>query len=198
MMLKACLSVILLVSHFSFYGSLKLVIYRLHKKIWDRSFSDGSPWQRVGRDQWYLTIRREAITFITFAFWTFLAFDVWTFEFLIRLDTQNKFTTNLIWRYQMTQLLTMCHGNRFILVSNLYFRFWTVKVLDFFLCNNLSLLLLLVLQVAKRLMHRPVLVFRQPNLLSIDGIPVTIEERTKAELHFIEQQVITISFVPWS
>ncbi len=32
------------------------------------------------------------------------------------------------------------------------------------------------------------LVFRQPNLISIDGIPVTNEERTKAELYFLEQQ----------
>ena len=34
------------------------------------------------------------------------------------------------------------------------------------------------------------LVFRMPNLLSIDGIPVSNEERTKAELYFIEQQVL--------
>ena len=38
-------------------------------------------------------------------------------------------------------------------------------------------------------MHRPMLVFRQPNLLCIDGIPVSPEERTKAELYFMEQQV---------
>eukprot|EP00794_Sanderia_malayensis_P011827 gene11827-13052_t len=42
--------------------------------------------------------------------------------------------------------------------------------------------------VSRRLMHRPMLVFRQPNLISIDGIPVTNEERTKAELYFLEQQ----------
>ena len=40
-------------------------------------------------------------------------------------------------------------------------------------------------------MHRPMLVFRQPNLLCIDGIPVSPEERTKAELYFMEQQVST-------
>ena len=44
-------------------------------------------------------------------------------------------------------------------------------------------------QVSRRLMHRPMLVFRQPNLLCIDGIPVSPEERTKAELYFMEQQV---------
>jgi len=42
--------------------------------------------------------------------------------------------------------------------------------------------------VARRLLHRPLLVFRQPNLLSIDGIPVTNDERSKAEMYFIEQQ----------
>eukprot|EP00795_Rhopilema_esculentum_P008396 gene8396-14373_t len=42
--------------------------------------------------------------------------------------------------------------------------------------------------VSRRLMHRPMLVFRQPNLISIDGMPVTNEERTKAELYFLEQQ----------
>lgn len=42
--------------------------------------------------------------------------------------------------------------------------------------------------VAKRLMHRPMLVFKLPHLLSIDGIPVTNDERAKAELYFIEQQ----------
>ncbi|XP_041469372.1 leucine-rich repeat-containing protein 9-like isoform X1 [Lytechinus variegatus] len=45
--------------------------------------------------------------------------------------------------------------------------------------------------VSRRLMHRPMLVYRQPNLLCIDGIPVTQEERTKAELYFMEQQVVT-------
>ena len=43
-------------------------------------------------------------------------------------------------------------------------------------------------------MHRPMLVFRQPNLFNIDGIPVTNEERTKAELYFLEQQVSKTSF----
>lgn len=38
-------------------------------------------------------------------------------------------------------------------------------------------------------MHRPMLVYRQPNLLCIDGIPVSTEERAKAELYFMEQAV---------
>lgn len=42
--------------------------------------------------------------------------------------------------------------------------------------------------VSRRLMHRLMLVFHQPNLISIDGIPVTNEERAKAELYFLEQQ----------
>lgn len=38
-------------------------------------------------------------------------------------------------------------------------------------------------------MHRPLLVFRQPNLLSIDGIPISAEERAKADMYFLDYQV---------
>lgn len=38
-------------------------------------------------------------------------------------------------------------------------------------------------------MHRPMLVFRMPQLVVIDGLPVTDEERAKAELYFADQQV---------
>ena len=48
---------------------------------------------------------------------------------------------------------------------------------------------LLFFQVARRLVHRPMLVYRIPRLVVIDGIPVSEEERTKAELYFVEQQV---------
>ncbi|KAL8572554.1 hypothetical protein ACOMHN_040458 [Nucella lapillus] len=41
--------------------------------------------------------------------------------------------------------------------------------------------------VARRLMHRVVLVFRMPQLMIIDGIPVTDEERNKAEMYFADQ-----------
>ena len=44
-------------------------------------------------------------------------------------------------------------------------------------------------QVTRRLLHRPLLVYRMPNLLCIDGIPVSSDEKTKAELYFMEQQV---------
>ena len=43
--------------------------------------------------------------------------------------------------------------------------------------------------VARRLMHRPMLVFQQSNLQTIDGLPVTMDERTKAEMYFLDQQV---------
>jgi len=43
--------------------------------------------------------------------------------------------------------------------------------------------------VSRRLLHRPMLVYQQPNLQTIDGISVTPEERTKAELYFMDQQV---------
>ena len=39
------------------------------------------------------------------------------------------------------------------------------------------------------MLHRPLLVYRMPNLMVIDGIPVSEEERVKAEMYFIEQQV---------
>lgn len=42
--------------------------------------------------------------------------------------------------------------------------------------------------VTRRLLHRPLLVYRMPNLLCIDGIPVSNDEKTKAEMYFIEQQ----------
>jgi hypothetical protein len=38
-------------------------------------------------------------------------------------------------------------------------------------------------------MHRPILVYRQPNILCIDGIPVTNDERTKAEVYLMDHQV---------
>ena len=44
-------------------------------------------------------------------------------------------------------------------------------------------------QVTRRLLHRPLLVYRMPNLLCIDGIPVSNDEKNKAELYFLEQQV---------
>ncbi|XP_064621486.1 leucine-rich repeat-containing protein 9-like isoform X3 [Lineus longissimus] len=47
--------------------------------------------------------------------------------------------------------------------------------------------------VARRLLHRPMLVYRMPTLLVIDGIPVSDEERTKAELYFMEQQIPQIT-----
>ena len=42
--------------------------------------------------------------------------------------------------------------------------------------------------ISRRLLHRPILVFRQPNLQTIDGIPVTDEERQKADMYFLEEQ----------
>ena len=43
--------------------------------------------------------------------------------------------------------------------------------------------------VARRMLHRPLLVFRNQNLHIIDGIPITDEERAKADMYFTEQQV---------
>ena len=52
-----------------------------------------------------------------------------------------------------------------------------------------SLILRFLFQVARRLMHRPMLIYRIPGLVIIDGIPVSDDERTKADLYFMEQQV---------
>ena len=40
-------------------------------------------------------------------------------------------------------------------------------------------------------MHRVVLVFRMPQLMIIDGIPVTDEERNKAEMYFADQMPVS-------
>ncbi|XP_077863786.1 leucine-rich repeat-containing protein 9-like [Saccoglossus kowalevskii] len=56
--------------------------------------------------------------------------------------------------------------------------------------NNMIELSVISNPVSRRLMHRPMLVYRQPNLLCIDGIPVSADERTKAELYFMEQQPV--------
>ena len=52
-----------------------------------------------------------------------------------------------------------------------------------------TLMLRFLFQVARRLMHRPMLIYRIPGLVIIDGIPVSDDERTKADLYFMEQQV---------
>ncbi|EDV23284.1 uncharacterized protein TRIADDRAFT_10167, partial [Trichoplax adhaerens] len=54
--------------------------------------------------------------------------------------------------------------------------------------KNLVELSLIGNQVTRRMMHRPLLIFQYQNLISLDGIPVLPEERTKAELYFYEQQ----------
>ena len=41
----------------------------------------------------------------------------------------------------------------------------------------------------RRMLHRPWLVYYMPQLLVIDGIPISEEERGKSELYFLEQQV---------
>uniref|UniRef100_A0A8D0H1M9 Leucine rich repeat containing 9 n=1 Tax=Sphenodon punctatus TaxID=8508 RepID=A0A8D0H1M9_SPHPU len=43
--------------------------------------------------------------------------------------------------------------------------------------------------ISRKTSHRPVLLFRLPNLQVLDGATVSAEERTRAELHLLEQQV---------
>ncbi|XP_069116712.1 leucine-rich repeat-containing protein 9-like isoform X2 [Argopecten irradians] len=49
---------------------------------------------------------------------------------------------------------------------------------------------------ARRHLHRPILVFKLKQLLVIDGLPVSEEERTKAELYFMDQQPVMTSQGP--
>ncbi|KAL4237983.1 Leucine-rich repeat-containing protein 9 [Mactra antiquata] len=47
---------------------------------------------------------------------------------------------------------------------------------------------------ARRHLHRPLLVYRLKSLMVIDGIPVTEEERAKAELYFMDQQEVEMTW----
>ncbi|XP_013926947.1 PREDICTED: leucine-rich repeat-containing protein 9-like [Thamnophis sirtalis] len=44
--------------------------------------------------------------------------------------------------------------------------------------------------VSRKISHRPLLIFRLPNLQVLDGITVSPEERARAEFHLLEQQVL--------
>ncbi|KAJ6658013.1 hypothetical protein lerEdw1_001672 [Lerista edwardsae] len=50
------------------------------------------------------------------------------------------------------------------------------------------------IQVSRKICHRPLLVFRLPNLQVLDGVTVSSEERARAEVHLLEQQVKFNSF----
>ena len=41
------------------------------------------------------------------------------------------------------------------------------------------------------MLHRPWLVYYMPQLLVIDGIPISEDERAKSELYFLDQQVVS-------
>ena len=58
--------------------------------------------------------------------------------------------------------------------------------------TNLFEISLISNPITRRLMHRPVLVYRQPNILCIDGIPVTNDERAKAEVYLIDHQLTSV------
>uniref|UniRef100_A0A670I022 Leucine rich repeat containing 9 n=1 Tax=Podarcis muralis TaxID=64176 RepID=A0A670I022_PODMU len=48
--------------------------------------------------------------------------------------------------------------------------------------------------VSRKICHRPLLVFHLPNLQVLDGVTVTPEERARAEVHLLEQQVKSLLF----
>ncbi|CAB4012748.1 leucine-rich repeat-containing 9-like [Paramuricea clavata] len=58
--------------------------------------------------------------------------------------------------------------------------------------TNLFEISLISNPITRRLMHRPILVYRQPNILCIDGIPVTNDERTKAEVYLMDHQLASV------
>ncbi|XP_069888543.1 leucine-rich repeat-containing protein 9 [Dipodomys merriami] len=50
--------------------------------------------------------------------------------------------------------------------------------------------------ICRKVLHRHVLIFRLPNLQMLDGIPITSEDRAKAEFHFTEFQARKNSIIP--
>ncbi|XP_053132331.1 leucine-rich repeat-containing protein 9 isoform X2 [Hemicordylus capensis] len=50
--------------------------------------------------------------------------------------------------------------------------------------------------VSRKIYHRPLLVFRLPNLQVLDGVMVTSEERARAEVHLLEQQAFPLANSP--
>ncbi|CAI5764740.1 leucine-rich repeat-containing protein 9 [Podarcis lilfordi] len=50
--------------------------------------------------------------------------------------------------------------------------------------------------VSRKICHRPLLVFHLPNLQVLDGVTVTPEERARAEVHLLEQQVFPLANSP--
>ncbi|XP_054827925.1 leucine-rich repeat-containing protein 9 [Eublepharis macularius] len=50
--------------------------------------------------------------------------------------------------------------------------------------------------VSRKICHRPLLVFRLPSLQVLDGIMISSEERARAEIHLLEQQVLPMANSP--
>ncbi|XP_046860865.1 leucine-rich repeat-containing protein 9-like [Xenia sp. Carnegie-2017] len=58
--------------------------------------------------------------------------------------------------------------------------------------NSLFEISLINNPITRRMLHRPVLVYRQPNIVCIDGIPVKNDERAKAEVYLMENQLSSL------
>ncbi|XP_063150021.1 leucine-rich repeat-containing protein 9 [Candoia aspera] len=50
--------------------------------------------------------------------------------------------------------------------------------------------------VSRKICHRPLLIFRLPNLQVLDGVTVSPEERARAEFHLLEQQILPSANCP--
>ncbi|XP_006891882.1 PREDICTED: leucine-rich repeat-containing protein 9-like [Elephantulus edwardii] len=50
--------------------------------------------------------------------------------------------------------------------------------------------------ICRKVLHRHLLIFRLPNLQMLDGIPISSDDRTKAEFHFSELQTKKNAFIP--
>ncbi|XP_022332452.2 leucine-rich repeat-containing protein 9-like isoform X4 [Crassostrea virginica] len=90
---------------------------------------------------------------------------------------------------ELTYLNCMDNLQRLYLGSNRVQEMGELEKLDGL--NSLGEISLVNNPVARRHLHRPVLVYRLKQLVIIDGIPINEEERGKAELYFMDQQVAT-------
>lgn len=92
---------------------------------------------------------------------------------------------------ELTHLHTLEHLQRLYLGSNRVQEVAELEKLDGLV--NLIEISLVNNPAARRHLHRPLLVYKLKQLLVIDGIPVNEEERTKAELYYMDQQQVSIA-----
>ena len=136
--------------------------------------------------------------------WLLYNSNLWTNQTSISNDCKTLLFRNKRWKSKKwNHIFDQTHKRLRCFFLLLFFFFFPSEklavssVLDYFF-HSFSLRLKLFVhwrwQVARRLMHRVVLVFRMPQLMIIDGIPVTDEERNKAEMYFADQFPVSSSW----